>query len=119
MFPNISIYAIPGIPSQDTESRLIEDVVKTFGISIYDFKSKNRQAPLPMARAVACFVYYRSYNSKVNVTNMAKLFFVDRSVIYHYIKMINNVLDVKDKNYYSIVKSLLDKYDPDYKHERS
>lgn len=119
MFPNISVYAIPGIPQRDLESDLIENVVKTFGISIIDFKSKSRQAPIPMARAVACFVYYWSFKGSVNISEMAKLLFVDRSTIYNYLSQVNNVIDTKDKNYYPKVRPLLEKYAPGYNHGRN
>ena len=48
---------------------------------------------------------------------MAKLLFVDRSAVYHYIAQVNNIMDVRDRKYYPLVKSLLEKYAPDYQYE--
>lgn len=110
----VSTYAIPGIPELNIEGLIIHDVIKVMGVSLRAYKSKDRHAPLPMARAIACFVLYMAYDKKINIRTRVGVMYVDRCTFYHYIKMVTNIIETKDKEYYAIVLPLLKKYAIDY-----
>ena len=55
-----------------------------------------------------------AYDGKINIRNRVGVMYVDRCTFYHYIKMVTNIIETKDKEYYAIVLPLLKKYAIDY-----